>query len=83
MKQKQYAPQSIAEMGLVLYAANEGHLKDVEVAKVGAFEAALIAYMRSEHSALMDEIAADGGWDDAREASFKSAIEAFKSTQTW
>ena len=83
MKQKQYAPQSIAEMGLVLYAANEGHLKDVEVAKVGAFEAALIAYMRSEHGALMDEIAADGGWDDAREASFKSAIETFKSTQTW
>jgi F-type H+-transporting ATPase subunit alpha len=83
MKQKQYAPQSIAEMGLVLYAANEGHLKDVEVAKVGAFEAALIAYMRSEHGALMDEIAADGGWDDAREASFKSAIENFKSTQTW
>ena len=27
MKQKQYSPQSIAEMGLVLYAANEGHLQ--------------------------------------------------------
>jgi len=83
MKQKQYAPQSIAEMGLVLYAANEGHLKDVEVAKVGDFEAALISYMRAEHGALMDEIAADGGWDDSREDAFKSAIETFKSTQTW
>ena len=31
MKQKQYAPQSVAEMGLVLYAANEGYLKDVAV----------------------------------------------------
>jgi len=83
MKQKQYAPQSIAEMGLVLYAANEGHLEDIEVAKVGDFEAALISYMRGEHGALMDEIAADGGWDDGREAAFKSAIETFKSTQTW
>ena len=83
MKQKQYAPQSIAEMGLVLYAANEGHLEDIEVAKVGDFEAALISYMRGEHGALMDEIAADGGWDDVREAAFKSAIETFKSTQTW
>ncbi len=83
MKQKQYAPQSIAEMGLVLYAANEGHLKDVEVAKVGDFEAALISYMRAEHGALMSEIAADGGWDDSREGAFKSAIETFKSTQTW
>ena len=83
MKQKQYAPQSIAEMGLVLYAANEGYLEDIEVAKVGAFEAALISYMRGEHGALMDEIAADGGWDDGREEAFKSAIETFKSTQTW
>jgi len=31
----------------------------------------------------MDEIAADGGWDDGREDAFKSAIETFKSTQTW
>jgi len=83
MKQKQYAPQSIAEMGLVLYAANEGHLEDIEVAKVGDFEAALISYMRGEHGALMDEIAVDGGWDDSRESAFKSAIETFKSTQTW
>ena len=83
MKQKQYAPQSIAEMGLVLYAANEGHLEDIEVAKVGDFEAALVSYMRGEHGALMDEIAADGGWDDGREEAFKSAIETFKSTQTW
>ena len=83
MKQKQYAPQSIAEMGLVLYAANEGYLEDIEVAKVGDFEAALISYMRGEHGALMDEIAADGGWDDGREAAFKSAIETFKSAQTW
>jgi len=83
MKQKQYAPQSIAEMGLVLYAANEGHLKDVEVAKVGDFEAALISYMRAEHGSLMGEIASDGGWDDSREGAFKSAIETFKSTQTW
>src|SRR6056300_1602606 len=83
MKQKQYSPQSIAEMGLVLFAADKGYLKKVEVSKILAFESALLSYMHSEHGALMDEIAADGGWDDAREASFKSAIEAFKSTQTW
>ncbi|PKM22124.1 MAG: F0F1 ATP synthase subunit alpha, partial [Gammaproteobacteria bacterium HGW-Gammaproteobacteria-14] len=41
MKQKQYAPQSVAEMGVVLYAANEGFLKDVALEKIGSFEAAL------------------------------------------
>ncbi|MDP2380092.1 MAG: F0F1 ATP synthase subunit alpha, partial [Pseudohongiella sp.] len=34
MKQGQYSPMSVAEMALVLFAANEGFLKDVELAKV-------------------------------------------------
>ena len=83
MKQKQYAPLSIAEMGVLLYAGNEGYLQDVEVAKIGDFEAALLGYMRSECADVMQAIEADGGWDDDREATFKSAIETFKSTQTW
>jgi F-type H+-transporting ATPase subunit alpha len=83
MKQKQYAPLSIAEMGVLLYAGNEGYLQDVEVPKIGDFESALLGYMRSECADVMQAIEADGGWDDDREAAFKSAIETFKSTQTW
>ena len=83
MKQKQYAPLSIAEMGVLLFAGNEGYLQDVEVAKIGDFESALLGYMRSECADVMQAIEADGGWDDDREATFKSAIETFKSTQTW
>ena len=83
MKQKQYAPLSIAEMGVLLYAGNEGYLQDVEVAKIGDLESALLGYMRSECADVMQAIEADGGWDDDREAAFKSAIETFKSTQTW
>ena len=83
MKQKQYAPLSIAEMGVLLYAGNEGHLQDVDVAKIGDFESALLSYMRAEYAEVMRQIEADGDWNDEREAAFKSAIEAFKSTQTW
>ena len=70
-------------MGVLLYAANENHLNDVEVAKVGGFETALLAYMQAEHGDLMAEIVADGNWNDDREAVFKTAIETFKSTQAW
>jgi len=83
MKQKQYAPLSIAEMGVLLYAANEGYLKDVDVAKIGAFESALMSYLHAEHGALMQDIVADGNWTDEREAAVKAGIENFKSTQTW
>jgi len=83
MKQQQYAPQSVAEMGLLLYAANEGYLKAVEVDKISDFESALLSYMHAEHGALMQEIAADGNWNDDREAAFKAGLDAFVSTQTW
>jgi F-type H+-transporting ATPase subunit alpha len=83
MKQKQYTPQSIAEMGVLLYAADSGYLKDVEVEKIGAFETALLSYMHGEHGELMNSLVQSGDYNDEIEASFKSAIEAFKSTQTW
>jgi len=83
MKQKQYAPLSIAEMGVLLYAGNEGYLKDVDVAKVGDFESALLGHMRAECADVMKQIESDGDWNDERESAFKTAIETFKSTQTW
>ena len=83
MKQKQYAPLSIAEMGIILYAANEGYLQDVEVAKIGSFEAALLSYMNSEHADLMKKVNDSGNYNDEIESGFKAALEKFKSTQTW
>ena len=83
MKQKQYSPKSIAEMGIVLYAANEGHLTDVEVTKVGDFEEALLSYMHAEHGELMSKLVETGDYNDEVEAAFKSAIETFKATQSW
>ena len=83
MKQKQYSPQSIAEMGLVLFAADKGYLKDIEVNKIGDFEDALLSYMHSEHGDLMKGISVSGDYNDEIDASFKAAIDQFKSTQTW
>jgi F-type H+-transporting ATPase subunit alpha len=83
MKQKQYSPQSIAEMGVMLYAANEGHLQEIEVEKIGDFEAALLSYMHAEHGELMEQVVESGAWTDEIEAAFKGALESFKATQTW
>src|SRR5574338_142655 len=41
MKQKQYAPMSVAEQALSIYAVDKGYLDDVPVNKVLAFEAGL------------------------------------------
>ena len=83
MKQKQYSPQSIAEMAVVLYAANEGYLKGIEVEKIGDFEDSLLSYMNSTHAELMSGIVETGNYDKDIEASIKSALDNFKATQTW
>jgi F-type H+-transporting ATPase subunit alpha len=83
MKQKQFAPLNIADMSVSIFAANEGYLLDVAVAKVGAFEAALHSYMNSQHKALMDNINATANYNGDIEAELRKGIETFKATQTW
>mgnify|MGYP000520705036 CR=1 FL=1 len=63
MKQKQYSPMSVGEMAVSLFAADRGYLDDVELAKIGSFESALIAHVKS---AKPDLIAAldDGDWNE-------------------
>jgi F-type H+-transporting ATPase subunit alpha len=83
MKQSQYSPLSVAEMGVVLYAANEGYLKEIEINKIGDFESAMLSYMNSEHADLMSSINESGDYSDEIEATFKSALDKFVETQTW
>ena len=79
MKQKQYAPLSVAEMGMSLYAANEGYLDDVDVNKIVAFEEAMLAHVKSNHGDLLDSINATGDYDDEIAGKIAAAIEDFKA----
>ena len=83
MKQPQYQPLSIAEMAVSLYAANEGFIDDVEVEKVGSFEAALLSNMKSNHADLMAKINETGGFDKDIASAMTAAIESFKTTGSW
>jgi F-type H+-transporting ATPase subunit alpha len=79
MKQKQYAPMSVADMGVSLYAANEGYLEDIEVNQVLEFEQGLLAYMNSEKSDFMQRINETGAYDDDIVAEMRQGIEAYKA----
>jgi F-type H+-transporting ATPase subunit alpha len=79
MKQKQYAPLSVAEMALSLYAVNEGFLDDVPVAKVVAFEAALHAHAGANHADVLSKINATGDYNDEIAGALRKAVEAFKA----
>jgi F-type H+-transporting ATPase subunit alpha len=83
MKQKQYSPLSVAEMAASLYAAEGGHLDDVELNKIVDFEHAMHVYMRANQAALLDTINTTGDYNDEIVAGLKSAIEDFKKNGTW
>jgi|TARA_X000000950_G_C13918434_1_gene662125 F-type H+-transporting ATPase subunit alpha len=83
LKQKQYAPMSVAQQALSLFAADRGYMSDVEVEKILDFEEALHGYLSSEKSELEEQINSTGDWNDDIEAQFKDLVEDFKKTQTF
>ncbi len=83
MKQKQYAPMSIAQMAISIYAANEGYLDDIAMPKILPFEAGLHAHLANNYGALEKNIVTTGAWDKEIEAQFKQIISEFKTTGSW
>ena len=83
LKQKQYAPMSVAQQALSLFAADRGYMSDVAVEKILDFEEALHGYLTSEKSELEKQINSTGDWNDDIEGQFTALVEDFKKTQTF
>ena len=77
MKQSQYAPLSVAEMAMSLFAANEGYLDAVPVNKIVDFEAALLAHFRSAYAADLDALNSNPDYNDEVEAKLRSIVDDF------
>jgi F-type H+-transporting ATPase subunit alpha len=80
MKQKQYSPLSVAEMAVVLYAADKGFLDDVALNKVVDFEHSLLFHINNQHKDLLAEINQAGDYNDKIEQQLHAALEQFKKS---
>ncbi len=80
MKQPQYAPLSVADMAVTLFAVNKGYFDDVSVPRALACEAAMQQYVRTQASELHAKIEAKKDLDADGEKALSAAIEAFKKT---
>ena len=83
MKQKQYSPLSVAGIAVSLYAVENGYVDDVELEKVGDFEAALHDFMHSERKQLMAEIQEKAEYTDEIASALKDSLEEFRKNHTW
>jgi F-type H+-transporting ATPase subunit alpha len=71
LKQGQFSPFRVEDQVAIIYCGTKGLLRNVPVNKVKEFEADFIAYMRTKHADVMNELKA-GKLDDKH----TSAIEA-------
>ena len=83
MKQQQYSPLSVAGIAVSLYAVENGYVDDVELEKVGDFEAALHNFMHSERKELMAQIQEKPEYTDEVASALKDSLEEFRKNHTW
>ena len=83
MKQPQYAPLSVADQAMTLFAVNRGYYDDVPVEKALSFESALRAFLKSKYAALIDKLESAMDLDAEGEKTLAAAIEDFKKNGTW
>jgi F-type H+-transporting ATPase subunit alpha len=80
MKQLQYAPLSVAEMAVTLYASNEGFMDDIDVTRILPFETELHQYMHQKHADLLNKIETTKDLDKDAEGQLKAAVTEFKKS---
>ncbi|MBK5244449.1 MAG: F0F1 ATP synthase subunit alpha [Eubacteriaceae bacterium] len=78
LKQNQYDPMDVAEQVLILYAATNNFLLDVEVDDIQAFEKGLMKYAQKNYPEIMKKVKGKDGLTKEVVAGFAELLEAYK-----
>ncbi|NBW82496.1 F0F1 ATP synthase subunit alpha, partial [bacterium] len=77
LKQTQYNPMAVEKQILVIFAATNGFMDEVDVRNVGKFETQMLEYFERNHRAELDEIANGKKMSNELQSKIKSGIDAF------
>jgi len=83
MKQAQYAPLTVSNMAVTLFAANKGYLDDVPTEKVLSFENALHGFLASKYKVIIDSIEKSSVLSEDDERKLTKAVEEFKASNAF
>lgn len=78
IKQPQYQPMDVADQVMIIYAAINGYMADIEIEQIRAFEKQLVEFMDTQHPQVAKSIKTTGKLDDEAEKQLKEGIEACK-----
>tara|TARA_R110002096_G_scaffold42143_3_gene113555 strand:+ start:34312 stop:35832 length:1521 start_codon:yes stop_codon:yes gene_type:complete len=75
LKQGQYAPMSMEEQVVSIYAGLNGYIDDIPVSVVGRYQEEVLEYFQGPKKAILDAIRSTGKLED--EAGLNAALEEF------
>src|SRR5690606_25457903 len=79
LKQPEHTPFPVEEQVVSVWAGTEGKLDDIPVGDVRRFETEFHRYLRTHHSGVLAQIAANE-WNDDIKSALDEAITHFKQT---
>ncbi|MEX2128949.1 MAG: F0F1 ATP synthase subunit alpha [Xanthobacteraceae bacterium] len=82
LKQPQFSPLKVEEQVAVIFAGTGGYLDPLAVDRVGAFEAGLLAHLRSKRADILEEIRKTGELSDETRKKLTAAVETFAKSFT-
>jgi F-type H+-transporting ATPase subunit alpha len=80
LKQPQFAPLPFEEQTASIFAGTNGYLDTIPVGDVTRFEAAMLAYLRSEHAGVLTAIRDSRDLGDDAKGQLKAALDSFAKT---
>ncbi|VFP79476.1 F0F1 ATP synthase subunit alpha [Candidatus Erwinia haradaeae] len=83
LKQKQHTPLSIAHQSLILFAAENGFLNDIELIQIQNFESSLLNYANHHYIELLTLINISGDYNSTIQEQLYNLLKTFKATQSW
>jgi F-type H+-transporting ATPase subunit alpha len=78
LKQDQYQPLPVEKQVLIIYAAANRYLEDLEVSQCRRFELEMYPFIETNYNGLLKDLREKKAFDDAIRAEAKQALDAFK-----
>jgi F-type H+/Na+-transporting ATPase subunit alpha len=82
LKQPQYAPMTVEQQVMIIYAVTNGFLDDIAVDKIREWETGFHTFMAAQHPKIAEEIRTKKALADDLTARLKEAITAYKAHGT-
>jgi F-type H+-transporting ATPase subunit alpha len=80
LKQKQYSPLTVAEQVISVFCGVKGHLDDIELKDIAAFESKIIEKCKSDKPEILESILSSGKLEDDTEKLLVEVIMDLRKT---